>query len=113
LVVTEGNYLLLGRGRWAEVRPELDECWYVDPGEERRIAWLIDRHQQFGRTLDQATDRSLGSDQRNAEVVGDTRAAADLIVRPIAAASTAGAVGSDVASVLTADLEEGIGDLAQ
>ena len=80
LVVTEGNYLLLQSGRWGEVRPLLAECWYVDPGEERRVDWLIARHLRFGRDADQARERSLGSDQRNAEVISASMALADLVV---------------------------------
>ena len=30
LVITEGNYLLLPDGAWAQVRPLLDEVWYLD-----------------------------------------------------------------------------------
>ena len=30
LVITEGNYLLLPDGPWAQVRPLLDEVWYLD-----------------------------------------------------------------------------------
>src|SRR5690606_5231891 len=33
LVVTEGNYLLVEDGDWAEVGPLLDESWYVEPPE--------------------------------------------------------------------------------
>ncbi|WP_298459891.1 nucleoside/nucleotide kinase family protein [uncultured Cellulomonas sp.] len=81
LVVTEGNYLLVDDGAWAAVRPLLDECWYVDPDETVRIERLVARHELFGRSPQAARDRSLGSDQRNAEVVAATRARADLLVR--------------------------------
>src|SRR6188508_3001950 len=30
LVVTEGNYLLVGDHGWAAIRPLLDEAWYVE-----------------------------------------------------------------------------------
>src|SRR5689334_9528142 len=46
LVVTEGNYLLL----WPEVRPLLDEAWYVQTDEELRVQRLIQRHIEFGKT---------------------------------------------------------------
>ena len=61
LVITEGSYLLLD-GPWAPVRAELDECWFVDPDEDKRLAacppyeirsvarsgWRVDR--QHGRS---------------------------------------------------------------
>lgn len=79
LVVTEGNYLLVQDGLWAGVRPLLDECWFVDPGEEARLARLIARHERHGRSPDAARERSTGTDQLNAEVVLATRGLADLI----------------------------------
>lgn len=82
LVVTEGNYLLVTEGDWAGVRPLLDECWYVDPPEQLRLSRLIARHEGFGRSPEAARERSLGSDQRNAEVVATTRPRADLLVAP-------------------------------
>jgi pantothenate kinase len=81
LVVTEGNYLLVADGEWAAVRPLLDEAWYVGPDEEARIAWLIQRHIHHGRAPDAARAWSLGTDQRNAELVAGTRHRADVIVR--------------------------------
>src|SRR3954470_41481 len=46
LVVTEGNYLL----HWPDVRPLLDEVWYVDVADDaRRVAQLVARHESFGR----------------------------------------------------------------
>jgi pantothenate kinase len=37
LVITEGNYLLVDEGPWAEVRDLLDEAWYVVQDEQRRL----------------------------------------------------------------------------
>lgn len=81
LVITEGNYLLVQDGDWAGVRPLLDECWYVDPDERDRLRWLIARHERFGRSPEAARERSLGSDQRNAEVVAASKHRADRLVR--------------------------------
>lgn len=81
LVITEGNYLLVDDGPWAAVRPLLDECWYVEPDDEERLQRLIARHERFGRSPDEARERSVGPDQRNAEVIAETRARADLVVR--------------------------------
>ena len=77
LVVTEGNYLLL----WPDIKPLLDECWYVDTDEELRVQRLIQRHIQFGKTPDYARAWVLRSDERNAALVATTAAAADVLVR--------------------------------
>jgi pantothenate kinase len=80
LVVTEGNYLLVPDPPWRAVRELLDEVWFLDPPAGTRHQWLIDRHRAYGRTLDQARDRTFGSDERNAELINATRSAADLVV---------------------------------
>ncbi|MBD0292743.1 MAG: nucleoside/nucleotide kinase family protein [Jiangellaceae bacterium] len=80
LVVTEGNYLLVDEGPWSAVRPLLDACWYVEAHEPTRIAQLVARHEQFGRTPVAARAHALGSDQRNAELIAATRRRADLVV---------------------------------
>lgn len=81
LVVTEGNYLLLEGDAWARARAALDETWYLDPPEEQRLQWLIERHERFGRSPEEARERSLGSDQRNAELIAQTADRADLVIR--------------------------------
>ena len=80
LVITEGNYLLLPDGPWAQVRPLLDEVWYLDLPEPARLQRLIDRHMAFGRDAAQARARATGSDQRNATLIEASRDRADLVV---------------------------------
>jgi pantothenate kinase len=80
LVVTEGNYLLLADSPWDQVRVLLDEVWFLEPPEQARHQWLIDRHRAFGRSLAEAHERTFGSDERNAVLIEATRAAADLVV---------------------------------
>src|SRR5918997_6005300 len=77
LVVTEGNYLLL----WPDIKPLLDECWYVETDEELRVERLIQRHIQFGKTPEYARAWVLRSDERNAQLVAATAPAADVLVR--------------------------------
>jgi pantothenate kinase len=81
LVVTEGNYLLLDSGPWSAVAGLLDEAWYLDPPEEVRVERLVARHIAYGKEPAAARAWSLGTDQRNAGLVADTRRHADLIVR--------------------------------
>jgi len=77
LVVTEGNYLLL----WPEIKPLLDEAWYVETDEELRVQRLIQRHIEFGKTPEYARAWVMRSDERNAELVATTASAADCLVR--------------------------------
>jgi pantothenate kinase len=83
LVVTEGNYLLLSEPPWSEVRPLLDEAWFLAPDEEQRRRWLIDRHHAHGRSLAEARERTFGSDEANARRVNAARHRADLVLRKI------------------------------
>ena len=81
LVITEGNYLLVDEGPWAEVRDLLDETWYVVQDEARRLELLIARHVEFGKEPDFAREWVMRSDQRNAELIETTRARADALVQ--------------------------------
>lgn len=80
LIVTEGNYLLVDRDPWRPVARLLDEAWYLDPPEHVRIQRLVARHMAYGKDQAAARTWSLGSDQRNADLVAATRDNADLIV---------------------------------
>ena len=55
LVVTEGNYLLLDDPNWARARRAMDAVWFVTSDETKRIARLVARHIEFGKTPDEAT----------------------------------------------------------
>jgi pantothenate kinase len=80
LVVTEGNYLLLDTGAWAEVRSQLDEVWFCESAEPERLRRLIARHEEFGKSHEEAVAWVLRSDQPNAQLVATTRDRADLVV---------------------------------
>jgi len=79
-LVTEGNYLLLDEPPWHEVRMLLTETWFLAPDETLRRDRLLARHRAFGRTLDEARERTLGSDERNAVLINATRRSADLVL---------------------------------
>ena len=81
LVVTEGNYLLVGDEAWGPVRALLDEAWFVETNQERRVEWLIARHVAFGKAPEHAREWVLRSDERNAALVATTQGRADLVVR--------------------------------
>ncbi len=80
LVVTEGNYLLLDGPGWADVRPLLDEAWYVQGDEQVRLSRLVRRHVDHGKPPDLAHRWATVSDQANADLVASSRSAADLVV---------------------------------
>lgn len=76
LVIIEGNYLLL----WPELRPLLDQVWYLDPPRLVRLSALTQRHIAFGKTPEQAAAWARGSDEQNAELVAADRDRADLVL---------------------------------
>ena len=82
LIITEGNYLLVDDDRWGATAALIDQIWYVEPGEDVRMERLVARHMRFGRSAQDAYDRSHGSDQRNAELIASTRSRAHRILCP-------------------------------
>ena len=80
LVITEGNYLLLDDGPWRDVRPLLDEVWYVDVDDALRRERLVQRHMRFGRSLEAARDWVASTDEPNARRIALTRGRADLLL---------------------------------
>ena len=80
LVLTEGNYLLLGDAGWNRVAPTLTECWFVDVDDDRRMARLVARHIKFGKSSEEAHAWAHGTDQHNADLIETTRMKADVIV---------------------------------
>jgi pantothenate kinase len=80
LVITEGNYLLYDAPGWVDVRPTLDEVWFVESDEPTRVARLVERHVANGRSREVAQRWATVSDQANADLVARTRAAADVLV---------------------------------
>ena len=81
LVITEGNYLLLGSGHWAAIPPLLDDVWYLDVDDALRTERLTQRHRRYGRSADEAMDWVAATDEPNARLIASTRCRADFIVR--------------------------------
>jgi pantothenate kinase len=80
LVITEGNYLLLGEPPWTGVRPLLDEVWWVDLDEAERRRRLVARHERWGKSPAAARRFEAESDEANARAVAQGRDRADLVV---------------------------------
>jgi pantothenate kinase len=80
LVITEGNYLLFDKMPWATARSLLDEVWYIDLSDDVRHERLEARHRRYGRSPEEAHDRTYGSDEANARLIAATKSAADAII---------------------------------
>ena len=82
IVITEGNYLLHPDPAWLRVRQCLDEVWFLEaPDEGLRVDSLIERHQHFGKSPEDAAAHVLATDERNAELVAAHRDGADIVLR--------------------------------
>ncbi|MFF3314128.1 nucleoside/nucleotide kinase family protein [Streptomyces sp. NPDC003035] len=81
LVITEGNYLLHDEGPWATVLPLLDEAWYLELDDHRRVPRLVERHVRFGKDPAHAERWVRDSDESNARLVARGRDRAHLVVR--------------------------------
>lgn len=81
LVITEGNYLLLGQGHWNAVAPLLDEAWYVEVDDGLRRQRLQRRHMRFGRSAEAALAWIEGTDEPNARLIEATRQRAHAVWR--------------------------------
>lgn len=82
LVITEGNYLLLDEGPFADVRGLLDEAWFLVPDDATRVDRLVRRHVRHGRSPAAAREWVQHSDERNAALIAATRLRADVLVDP-------------------------------
>jgi pantothenate kinase len=80
LVITEGNYLLLDELPWATGRTLLDEVWYIELSDDVRHERLEARHRRFGRSPEEAHERTYGTDEANAKLIAATKPAADAII---------------------------------
>lgn len=81
VVITEGNYLLLAGAAWGRVRDQLDQVWWLEGDEGRRIEWLRRRHVRHGKTPREADAWMARVDGPNAELAARTADRADLVVR--------------------------------
>lgn len=79
-ILTEGNYLLLDRPDWRQVREECDEIWYCEQDNALRIQRLIERHILFGKSPAAAEAWVHTVDEKNARLIQETRSEADLVV---------------------------------
>ncbi|KAL8746967.1 MAG: hypothetical protein Q9190_001087 [Brigantiaea leucoxantha] len=71
IVVLEGNYLSLNRGRWKEAAGLMDELWFVEVGLETARRRLVGRHVKAGiaRSEEEADRRVTENDLVNGEEI--------------------------------------------
>ncbi|WRH26322.1 nucleoside/nucleotide kinase family protein [Arthrobacter sp. JZ12] len=81
VVITEGNYLLLDRPGWREVRQRCTETWFCEQEQRLRIERLVQRHILFGKSPEAAASWVETVDEPNARLIEATRSRADLVVR--------------------------------
>jgi len=81
LVITEGNYLLLEDKPWCDVKGLLHEVWYVEVDDRLRVDRLTQRHEQFGRSAEEAAAWVAGTDEPNARLIEASRARASFVFR--------------------------------
>lgn len=81
LVITEGNYLLLDSGHWAGVAGLLDEVWYVDVDDGLRTSRLTRRHEEYGRSREDALAWVSRTDEPNARLIETTKPRAHRLFR--------------------------------
>ena len=80
LVVTEGNYLLLGDGAWPDARAQLDTVWHVVTDDDLRLRRLVERHVRFGKSPEQARAWVERVDGANALLVEAAAHHADVVL---------------------------------
>ncbi len=81
LIMVEGNYLLLSDSPWNQVQALLDETWFVDVPRDLRLSRLTQRHQQFGRSAQDAANWVKHTDEPNARRIEAERSKADAVFR--------------------------------
>jgi pantothenate kinase len=83
VVVVEGNYLLLPKPPWAEVRTLLDLALYLDAPSPARVDALVRRQRSKGLDPKSAHEWVHRSDEVNAALIATTKSHADVVlVRP-------------------------------
>ncbi|WP_432557503.1 nucleoside/nucleotide kinase family protein [Granulicoccus sp. GXG6511] len=81
LVIVEGNYLLLDRPDWGDIRSRLDEAWFLQLSDETRRSRLLARRARAGDSADDARAWVDQVDEPNARIIAPTAARADVVIR--------------------------------
>lgn len=82
LLLVEGLWLLSEHGDWAQIKPLLDYCYFIDSDKERTRQAVVKRHMTGGRTFEDATRHYEEVDGRNSDLTLQTRHKADKVILP-------------------------------
>ena len=80
VVIVEGNYLLHDSGGWEVIADLLDELWFIDVDDGKRLERLIARHIAYGKSPADAQSWSRGSDEVNARTIATGRSRAHAVI---------------------------------
>jgi pantothenate kinase len=80
IVLVEGNYLLLVEGAWADVRPLLNLCLFIDQPQVALKQAMVARHVRGGRAERDALHHYETVDRPNADLISATQHRADLVL---------------------------------
>ena len=80
VVIVEGNYLLHDSGGWEAISELLDELWFIDVDDAKRLERLIARHIAYGKSPADAQSWSRGSDEVNARTIATGRSRAHAVI---------------------------------
>jgi len=80
IIISEGNYLLSDEPGWRGGQGVFDEIWYCGGDTALRVQRLVERHQQFGKSLEEATRWIQQVDDVNAAMIERTRDHADVVI---------------------------------
>ena len=81
IVLTEGNYLLLGAGGWELIPPLLDQVWFLDVPAAVRVERLLDRRALTGEDREASRAWVEQVDMPNGLLVEGTSSKADFVFR--------------------------------
>jgi len=80
LLVIEGNYLLLNRQIWRELKPLFDFTIFLRPSITTIEKRLVERWLGFGFARDAAIEKARGNDLANAKIVLEESQSVDLVL---------------------------------
>jgi len=80
-VVVEGNYLLLDRNPWADLKSQFDFTIFLDVDSKELEKRSIARWLHFDYTLEQAHEKCHSNDMLNAQTVINNSTTADLVIK--------------------------------
>ncbi|KAL6847071.1 hypothetical protein ACP4OV_022924 [Aristida adscensionis] len=83
IVIVEGNYILLDEDVWREIRALFDEKWFIDIDIDVSMQRVLKRHIATGKEPDVAAWRISYNDRPNAELIMESRKAADVVIRSV------------------------------